>query len=96
MRTQALEENFFNSRELKIILARHRGKAVPDRTLRFWRNELHIRPTAGSLYDRNDLQLLVRLVKWISRGGTIQGFIAILKDEYESQSAAQTEETITA
>lgn len=96
MQTQPLENNFFNSRELKIILAKHRGRGVPDRTLRFWRNELKIKPTAGSLYDRNDLRLLVRLVKWISRGGTVQGFVAILQAEYESQTSTQTGETIAA
>jgi len=84
---QVMEENFFNSRELRLILAKHRGKAVPDRTLRFWRNELKIRPEPGhgSLYNREDLQTLIRLISWLSRGGSMQGFIYILKSEYEAQ-----------
>jgi DNA-binding transcriptional MerR regulator len=86
---------FFNSRELQVILAKHRGKAVPDRTLRFWRNELKIRPIDGCLYDRDDLHLLVRLVRWLGRGGTIQGFKAILIAEYETQQTLETEQTIS-
>jgi hypothetical protein len=86
---------FFNSRELQVILAKHRGKAVPERTLRFWRNELKIRPFDGCLYDREDLALLVRLVRWLGRGGTMQGFKTILIAEYELQQPSQTEQTIT-
>lgn len=94
MHVKALEDDFFTSRELKVLLARHRGKAVPDRTLRFWRNELAIRPANGYLYDRSDLQLLVRLIRWIARGGTIQGFRAILSAEYQEQRSEQAEQTI--
>lgn len=92
---QAIEDAYFSSRELKILLAKHRGKVVPDRTLRFWRNELKIRPMDGCLYDQNDLQLLIRLVRWLGRGGTIQGFKSILRTEYETQQPLQAEQTIT-
>jgi hypothetical protein len=54
-----------NSRELAIVFAKHRGKPVPDRTLRFWRNELCIRPTDGCLYNREALKTLIRLVYWL-------------------------------
>jgi DNA-binding transcriptional MerR regulator len=96
MHVRAMEDDFFTSRELKVLLTRHRGKAVPDRTLRFWRNELEIRPANGYLYDRNDLQLLVRLIRWIARGGTIRGFRILLSAEYQEQQSARTEQTINA
>jgi DNA-binding transcriptional MerR regulator len=83
MHIECLEDGFFNSRELRILLAKHRQKAVPDRTLRFWRNQLKIFPQDGYLYTQEDLQLLVRLVRWIARGGTIDGFKAILRAEYD-------------
>lgn len=95
MQDQSIEDSFFNSRELKILLAKHRGKVVPDRTLRFWRNELKIVPINGCLYDRNDLHLLVRMVRWIGRGGTVQGFKTILIAEYEACHPLSTEKTIT-
>jgi hypothetical protein len=83
--------SMLNSRELAIVLAKHRGKAVPDRTLRFWRNELCIRPVDGCLYNREALKTLTRLVYWLKRGGTMQGFKTLLLDEHK---AAQTPTTI--
>jgi DNA-binding transcriptional MerR regulator len=94
MKTQAIEDSYFNSRELKILLAKHRGRVVPDRTLRFWRNELKIRPIDGCLYDQDDLQLLIRLVRWLGRGGTLQGFKAILRAEYEAPQTLQPDQPI--
>jgi hypothetical protein len=82
---------FLNSQEIAIVLSRYRGKAVPDRTLRFWRNELCIRPVDGCLYNREALKVLTRLVFWLKRGGTMQGFKSLLLDEHK---AAQTQTTI--
>lgn len=80
-----IEDSYFSARELKILLAKYRGRAVPDRTLRFWRNELKIRPLDGNLYDQEDLTKLVRLVKWLGRGGTLKGFHTLLMEEMDRE-----------
>lgn len=85
--TVLTEKDYYNSRELRVILARHRGRAVPDRTLRFWRKRLEIKPDKSDLYNREDLRVLVRLVRWINRGGTIDGFRSILKSEVKAEQA---------
>lgn len=83
-------EGVINARELAIILSRVRGRNVPDRTLRFWRNELCVRPIHGRFYTYESLQVLIRLVRWLERGGTIQGFVSILIDERKRQTETTT------
>lgn len=78
-----IEVGTYTARELRIILSRHRQKPVPSRTLRWWRNQIGIVPTEQNTYDDRDLQILIRLVRWISRGGTIASFKSLLKKEIE-------------
>ena len=84
MIVQVLEQEVYTSRELQIILSRYRKKVVPDRTLQSWRNQLHITPV-NRLYDKEDLKILIRLAKFLSRGGTMRGFKTILNSEDQSK-----------
>jgi hypothetical protein len=64
----------YRTKDLKQILAEFRGCPVPDRTLRWWRNTLGIQPDSFNCYDQTDLEILISLVKWLNRGGTIAAF----------------------
>ena len=79
--TTALSANSYTARELRLILARYRGKRVPVRTLVYWRSKLGIKPDSQGLYDETDLEILTRLVKWLSRGGTINQLIVKILQE---------------
>lgn len=78
-----LEAGQYTSRELRIILSRYRQKSVPDRTLRWWRNQIGIEPNQHNAYDEQDLKILIRLVRWLNRGGTVEGFKSLLKQELQ-------------
>ncbi len=56
-----------------------RGRAVPLRTLKYWREQIGIRPDSNRLYSKNDLKILKSLVRWIGRGGKIQTFLRNLE-----------------
>jgi hypothetical protein len=71
----------YRTRDLKQILADVRGKPVPDRTLRWWRNTLGIEPGYCNTYDSSDLAILISLVQWLNKGGTIAAF----KDQLKQQ-----------
>lgn len=78
---QVLEEGLYTTKELRIILGRLRRRKVPARTLRYWIRGLQMEKNECGLYDENDLQALVRLVKHLSRGGTIHQLFQVLKQE---------------
>ena len=71
----------YSTRDLREILAVSRGKPVPDRTLRWWRNTLGIEPGYCNSYDSNDLAILINLIEWLNQGGTIAAF----KDQLKQQ-----------
>lgn len=81
-----LEAGTYTARELRLILTRYRQKSVPPRTLRWWRNQVGIVPSESNTYDTRDLQILIRLVRWISRGGTIEGFKSLLRQEIQKNA----------
>lgn len=83
----AATKGFYTSAELRSVLARYRGKNVPARTLRWWRNQIGIVPNEDGLYDEDDLKILIQLVRWIAKGGTVSQFIVKLKQKLNCQSA---------
>jgi DNA-binding transcriptional MerR regulator len=73
-RGQVMPNGLYTSRELALILSRHRQQAVPQRTLRWWRGRIGIDPTPDGFYQDSDLEILIQLVRWLNRGGTVKAF----------------------
>lgn len=73
-------------KELAWRLARVRRKAVPDRTLRWWIEQLHIEPNAYGLYDDDDLEILTSLVLFLKRCRSLDKFKQLLLKEIESHA----------
>lgn len=70
----------YTTRDLRVILARHRKRRVPLRTLYWWFNQIGMRPTDSGVYLESDLNILVQLVAWLGRGGTVAAFAKQLKE----------------
>lgn len=79
---QVMPQGLYTARELRCILARYRQQRVPDRTLRWWRSQIGLLPNEDGLYSEDDLQILIQLVRWLSRGGTVQQFFSNLQEKY--------------
>ncbi len=83
---EVLPQGLYTSRELRLTLARYRQRNVPERTLRWWRNQLGIGPTSDGFYTEEDLSILIQLIRCLRRGGTVNQFFLKLKEKYASQS----------
>lgn len=81
---QVVPKGLYTSKELCLILARHRQKRVPSRTLRWWRNQVGIVPNQDGLYEEEDLRILIQLIRWIARGGTVEQFVNQLREKYNA------------
>jgi hypothetical protein len=81
---QVLPPGLYTARELRLTLARYRQRSVPPRTLRWWRSQLGITPDEQGFYTEEDLAILIQLVRWLSRGGTVNQFFLKLKEKYSA------------
>lgn len=78
---QVLPPDSYTTKELRLILSKYRRKKVPPRTLRYWTHQIGLRRNGCGLFDSSDLEILIRLVRWLSRGGNIQQFRLKLMEE---------------
>ena len=81
---QVLPADGYTTKELRLILSKYRRKKVPPRTLRYWTQQIGLRRNGCGLFDSSDLEILIRLVRWLSRGGNIQQFRLKLLEEMSS------------
>lgn len=79
---QCLEDNEYSSNELRLILAKKRGKPVPVDTLKYWRKKLGIIANDRGNYNREDLENLSALVMALSYGYTIRQFVNKNKERF--------------
>ncbi|MEX0272470.1 hypothetical protein AB3R30_25480 [Leptolyngbyaceae cyanobacterium UHCC 1019] len=73
-------------KELAWRLSRVRRKKVPDRTLRWWIERLHIEPNHYGLYDDSDLEILTSLVLFLKRCRSVEKFKTLLIQEISSNA----------
>lgn len=83
MTVQVLQPPGYSLKELAWRLSRVRGKKVPDRTLRWWIEQLHIEPNEYGLYDEDDLAILTGLVFFLKRCRSIAKFKTLLLQELD-------------
>lgn len=81
MTVQVLQPPGYSLKELAWRLSRVRGKRVPDRTLRWWLEQLHIEPNEYGLYEDNDLAVLISLVLFLKRCRSLAKFKTLLIQE---------------
>jgi hypothetical protein len=81
MTVQVLQPPGYSLKELAWRLSRVRGRRVPDRTLRWWLEQLHIEPNKYGLYEDNDLVVLTSLVLFLKRCRSIAKFKTLLIQE---------------
>ena len=81
MTAQVLQPPGYSLKELAWRLSKVRGKKVPDRTLRWWIEQLHIEPNEYGLYDDSDLAVLTSLVLFLKRCRSIEKFKTLLLQE---------------
>lgn len=80
---QTIETQWYSLPELRWQLSRVRGKRVPERTLRWWLQELCIEPNEVGMYSITDLQILARLVLFLKRCRSLAKFKTLLIQELE-------------
>ena len=84
MQTESLEGGFTLT-EIRLLLAKYLGRDVKRSTLYYWRKQIGMSPNEIGLYDQDDLEILIRLGGWISRGGTIHQFAnTLFKEQNDS------------
>ncbi len=76
-----IESQWYSLTELRWQLSRVRGKKVPERTLRWWLQELCIEPNDCGLYSLADLEVLTRLVLFLKRCRSLAKFKTLLIQE---------------
>lgn len=81
---QATQPNGHTLKELAWRLSRVRKKSVPDRTLRWWIEQLRIEASDYGLYDDSDLEILTSLVLFLRRCRSIAKFKTLLIKELEN------------
>lgn len=86
MTVQVLQPPGYSLKELAWRLSRVRGRKVPDRTLRWWLEHLHIEPNQYGLYDDSDLAVLTSLVLFLKRSRSIKKFKTLLIQEIETDA----------
>ncbi len=80
---KVLETQGYSLTDLRWQLSRGRGRKVPERTLRWWLQELCIEPNEFGLYAVTDLQVLTRLVLFLRRCRSIAKFKTLLIQELD-------------
>lgn len=73
--------------ELAWRLSIVRGKRVPDRTLRWWIQELCLEVNEWGLYEDSDLALLTSLVVFLKRSRSVTKFKQLLLMETEANAS---------
>ncbi len=86
MNAQVLQPTGYSLQELAWRLSRVRGRKVPDRTLRWWMEQLHIEPNDHGLYDESDLAVLTSLVLFLKRCRSLAKFKTLLLQEIASHA----------
>ena len=84
--TQFIETQSYSLAELRWHLSRVRGKRVPERTLRWWLQELCIESNEFGMYFTDDLQVLTRLILFLKRCRSINKFKQVLLQEIEAHA----------
>ncbi len=80
---EVLEAQWYSLTELRWQLSRVRGRKVPERTLRWWLQELCIEPNEYGMYAIADLHVLTRLVLFLKRCRSIAKFKTLLIQELD-------------
>ena len=83
---EVLETQWYSLIELRWQLSRVRGRKVPERTLRWWLQELCIEPNEFGMYATADLQVLTRLVLLLKRCRSIEKFKPLLIQELDTHA----------
>ena len=83
---EVLEAQWYSLTELRWQLSRVRGRKVPERTLRWWLQELCIEPNEYGMYSVADLQVLTRLVLFLKRCRSIEKFKTLLLQEISNDA----------
>ena len=83
---EVLETQWYSLIELRWQLSRVRGRKVPERTLRWWLQELCIEPNEFGMYATADLQVLTRLVLFLKRCRSIEKFKTLLIQELDTHA----------
>ena len=83
---EVLEAQWYSLIELRWQLSRVRGRKVPERTLRWWLQELCIEPNEYGMYSVADLQVLTRLVLFLKRCRSIEKFKTLLLQEISNDA----------
>lgn len=86
MTVHVLQSPGHSLKELAWRLSRVRGRKVPDRTLRWWIEQLHIEPNEYGLYDDSDLAVLISLVLFLKRCRSVAKFKTLLIQELETHA----------
>lgn len=86
MNIQAIQPKAHTLQELAWRLARVRRKPVPDRTLRWWIEQLHLEPNEYGLYEDSDLEILTSLVLFLKRCRSLEKFKTLLLKEIEADA----------
>ncbi len=86
MTVQVLQPTGYSLKELAWRLSKVRGRKVPDRTLRWWIEQLHIEPNDYGLYDDNDLAVLTSLVLFLKRCRSLNKFKTLLIQEISNDA----------
>lgn len=79
--TQVIDTQTYSLAELRWQLSRVRRKRVPERTLRWWLQELCIEANEFGMYSVEDLRVLTRLVLFLKRCRSIHKFKQLLLQE---------------
>lgn len=88
MHSDVLGEGY-TATELRIILAKYLGRRVPRSTFSNWKSQIGMSPNELGFYTNEDLEILIALVSWLSRGGKIKPFVKALYEELENASKSQ-------
>lgn len=86
MNIQAIQPKGHTLQELAWRLARVRRKPVPDRTLRWWIEQLHLEPNEYGLYEDSDLEILTSLVLFLKRCRSLEKFKQLLIKEISTNA----------
>jgi hypothetical protein len=87
MNIQATQPQGHTLKELAWRLATVRKRPVPDRTLRWWIEQLCMEPNEYGLYDDSDLATLTSLVLFLKRCRSIDKFKQLLLKEIKSHAS---------
>ena len=86
LRPEYFTEGKWTIRDLIHFIHDKTGRRVPYSTIKRWRKHLDIGPDIEMLYTDCDLDGLVSLAQWLSRGGKVKLFSARFKQFIQTQS----------